>query len=128
MVKKLFIQYFKLFLFWILVFDFQRIVFSIHNWNKFEGVSFGEWLAAFFYSIKLDLGTAGALVVLPALFLTLRLISDSKWITRLFYGVLFFEALFVALIHSGEVNAYGEWNHKLTSRVFMHLGNPDVVF
>ena len=106
MVKKLFIQYFKLFLFWILVFDFQRIVFSIHNWNKFEGVSFGEWLAAFFYSIKLDLGTAGALVVLPALFLTLRLISDSKWITRLFYGVLFFEALFVALIHSGEVNAY----------------------
>jgi phosphoglycerol transferase MdoB-like AlkP superfamily enzyme len=128
MVKKLFVQYFKLFLFWILVFDFQRIVFSIHNWNKFEGVSFGEWLGAFFYSIKLDLGTAGALVVLPALLLTLRLIADTKWINRFFYGILFFEALFVALIHSGEVNAYGEWNHKLTSRVFMHLGNPDEVF
>ena len=128
MLKKLFLQYFKLFLFWILVFDFQRILFSIHNFNKFEGVSFGEWLGAFFYSFKLDMGTAGALVVLPALILSFRVITNSKWIHYLFFGILFIEALFVALIHSGEVNAYGEWNHKLTSRVFMHLGNPDEVF
>ena len=31
------------------------------------------------------------------------------------------------MIHAGEVNAYPEWNHKLTSRVFMHLSNPDEV-
>lgn len=127
MLKKIILPYFKLFLFWILVFDFQRILFSIHNWNKFEGISFLEWLGAFFYSLKLDLGTAGALTILPALFLTLRLISSKKWIHRAFYIILFLEAIFVALIHSGEINAYGEWNHKLTSRVFMHLGNPDEV-
>ncbi len=128
MVKKLFIQFLKLFLFWILVFDFQRILFSIHNWNKFADVSMWEWLGAFFYSLKLDLGTAGALSILPALFLSLRAVTSQKWTRIAFYTVLFLEAAFVALIHSGEINAYGEWNHKLTSRVFMHLGNPDEVF
>lgn len=128
MVKKLFIQFLKLFLFWILVFDFQRVLFLIHNWGKFADVSVGEWIGAFYYSLKLDLGTAGALCILPALFLSLRLISNQKWINVSFYAILFIEAIFVAMIHSGEINAYGEWNHKLTSRVFMHLGNPDEVF
>jgi phosphoglycerol transferase MdoB-like AlkP superfamily enzyme len=31
-------------------------------------------------------------------------------------------------IQSGEINAYSEWNHKLTTRVFMHLSNPGEVF
>lgn len=128
MIKRLFIQFLKLFLFWILVFDFQKILFSIHNWGKFSEVSFFEWLGAFVYSFRLDIGTAGALSVLPALFLSLRLVSKQRWIHLGFYTILFAEAIFVALIHSGEVNAYGEWNHKLTSRVFMHLSNPDEVF
>ena len=38
------------------------------------------------------------------------------------------ELIIISLIHSGEVNVYHEWNHKLTSRVFMHLSNPDEVF
>ena len=128
MVKTLFFQFLKLFLFWILVFDFQRILFSIHNWDKFAAVSIWEWLGAFFYSLKLDLGTAGALSILPALFLSLRVISNQKWINISFYAILFAEAAFTALVHSGEINAYGEWNNKLTPRVFMHLGNPDEVF
>lgn len=128
MVKKLLLQFLKLFLFWILVFDFQRILFSIHNWDKFANVSIGEWFGAFFYSLRLDLGTAGALSVIPALLLSVRLVSRHKYWMNAFYAILFLEAAFVALIHSGEINAYGEWNHKLTSRVFMHLGNPDEVF
>ena len=46
----------------------------------------------------------------------------------MFFYVLMFEVLIVSLIHAGEVNAYTEWNHKLTSRVFMHLAHPDEVF
>lgn len=128
MVKRLFIQFLKLFLFWIFIFDFQKILFSIHNWDKFSGISFTEYLGAYFYSLKLDFGTAGALAIIPAIFLALRLISNQKWIRTGFYVILMLEAVFVALIHSGEINAYGEWNHKLTSRVFMHLSNPDEVF
>lgn len=127
-VKTLFFQYLKLFFFWILIFDFQKILFTIRNLDKFNDVGVWEWLQAFFYSFRLDLGTAGALSVLPALLLTLRLLTDKQWIKYVFYILLMTEALFVALIHSGEINAYSEWNHKLTSRVFTHLQNPDEVF
>lgn len=126
--KQLFIQLLKLLLFWVLLFDFQRIMFSIHNWDKFANVSWGEWFSAFFYSLRLDIATAGFLSVIPLFFLLLFFIHPSKWFKRLFVGILLFEALLVIFIHAGEINAYPEWNHKLTSRVFMHLSNPDEVF
>lgn len=126
--KNLIVQLLKLLLFWILLFDFQRILFSIHNWDKFKGVSLGDWFLAFFYSIRLDLSTAGFLSVVPLLFLMIYFYHSSKLTKRLFTLSLIFVALITILIHSGEINAYPEWNHKLTSRVFTHLSNPDEVF
>ena len=114
--------------FWILLFDVQRLLFSIHHWGKLEGVSFGEWLLTFIYSLRLDLATAAYLSLLPLLLLSLSTVIKRVWIDRSFYAVLLIESVLVALIHSGEINVYSEWNHKLTSRVFMHLSNPDEVF
>lgn len=126
-LSNVFVSFAKLFAFWILLFDFQRILFSIHNWEKFEGVSFGEWLLAFFYSIRLDASMAAYLCVIPLLVLCIRFVHPAKWNKALFYSFLMFEVVVVSMIHSGEINAYTEWNHKLTSRVFLHLSNPDEV-
>ncbi|MBL1279485.1 MAG: LTA synthase family protein [Fluviicola sp.] len=127
-IKHLFLQLLKLLLFWVLVFDFQRILFSIHNWDKFQDVSWGDWFLTFFYSIRLDISMGAYLCLLPLVVLIIRIIHPAKWTRILFFGVLSFELIIVAFIHAGEINAYPEWNHKLTSRVFMHLSNPDEVF
>lgn len=82
----------------------------------------------FVYSLRLDIATAAYLSVLPLIVLCIGLILERKWMRMVFFYVLIFEALIVSFIHAGEVNAYTEWNHKLTSRVFMHLANPDEVF
>lgn len=126
-LRSTFLNIFKLLLFWVIVFDIQRILFSIHNWDKFKEIGFGEWLQAFVYSLRLDLATAGMLSLLPILFLTIHFISPGKWTFRLFKITLLFEVVLSALIHGGEINAYPEWNHKLTTRVFTHLLNPDEV-
>lgn len=126
--KDLLKQLLKILVFWILLFDFQRIMFTIHNWDKFEGVSFGDWLLTFVYSIRLDLATAGFLSVIPLFFLLLYFGRPTKRLKQLFIGVLLLEAVITIFIHAGEINAYPEWNHKLTSRVFTHLSNPDEVF
>lgn len=117
-----------LFAFWILLFDFQRILFTAHNFSKFSEVGFLNWLGAFFFSIRLDLATAGFLSLLPSLFLIIALIWRKQWAKRVFVVILLSEAVVSSLIHAGEINAYPEWNHKLTGRVFMHLSNPDEVF
>lgn len=127
-LRHIFFQIIKLLFFWIVVFDFQRILFSIHNWDKFKDVSWVDWFLSFVYSIRLDLSMAAYLTIVPLIILIVRFVQPSKWSRKLFVGVLFFEAIMCALIHSGEINAYPEWNHKLTSRVFMHLANPDEVF
>lgn len=35
--------------------------------------------------------------------------------------------MLLSIIHAAEISAYSEWGHKLSSRVFMHLLNPDEV-
>lgn len=127
MVKRILFAFIKLFILWVLIFDFQRVLFLIHNWNKFREVSFGEILLSFLYSFKLDIATAAALNLLPMLLLFLYFFVPKKAVRYLFLSVIFLEFLVVGMIHCGEINAYGEWNHKLTSRVFMHLSNPDEV-
>lgn len=112
---------------WVLIFDFERVMFLIHNWDKFSRSSFGEILLSFVYSLRLDLSTAASLGVITLPFLLMYFYIPKKVIRILFLTFLVFEFVIVAMIHSGEINAYTEWNHKLTSRVFMHLSNPDEV-
>lgn len=120
-------NFFLLLVFWVLFFDVQRILFSLIHYDVFEkaGVSFP---LIFINSLRLDLATAGFLSVIPLLFVFLLKFYNHKWLRILFYTIFGIEILAVSIIHSAEINAYFEWNHKLTSRVFMHLSNPDEVF
>jgi phosphoglycerol transferase MdoB-like AlkP superfamily enzyme len=116
-----------LLLFWLLIFDIQRITFSFHNWEKLSSIGFGEWLLAFVHSIRLDLAMGAFLSILPLILIICWLGTGLKWLRFAFVGVLFLELVICCAIHAGEVNAYTEWNHKLTTRVFTHLLNPDEV-
>lgn len=128
LIKNAILFLLKLIFFWILVFDFQRILFSIHHWDRLEGVSLADWLLTFVYSFRLDFSTAAYLCALPLLFYVIHLFQRGKWTRRFFLWAIYFEVIIVTFVHAGEINAYTEWGHKLTSRVFMHLSNPDEVF
>lgn len=114
--------------FWIICFDLHRILFSVHHWGKLSTVGFGEWLLAFVYSFRLDLATACALAALPFIFRLVEHYGKWKWNYRLFRIVLLFLLFILVCVNAGEIVAYGEWNHKLSSRVFNHLAHPDEVF
>ena len=126
-LKKSILSFVLLLLFWVLVFDFQRVLFTIHNLDKVSENSFWTWIQVFFQSIRLDLATGAILSIIPLLFIVAYIAFQKKFLLRIFQGILLLEVLLVSLIHAGEINAYNEWNHKLTSRVFMHLSHPDEV-
>ena len=126
--KELVFYFLKLFLFWVLLFDFQRVLFSVHNWGKFNDFNYSDWFLSFIYSIPLDLSTASFLSILPLLFILVYIIYPSKVTFRIFTYLIIIEALICSFIQAGEINAYVEWNHKLTPRVFTHLSNPNEVF
>lgn len=113
-----------LILFWIICFDVNRILFSINYWSKLSKVGFGEWLLSFVYSFRLDVATACALTALPFIARLVGYYSNWKWTHRIFRILLTTLLVIVVLVQAGEIIVYGEWNHKLSSRVFVHLSNP----
>jgi phosphoglycerol transferase MdoB-like AlkP superfamily enzyme len=115
-----------LFVYWLILFDFQRVVFSLMHFDVFTKGGW-EYVGIFFYSLRLDFATAAFLSA--SLVLSFFVLSHvhNRWTKLLFYVLLGLETFFVSVVHSAEINAYFEWNHKLTSRVFMHLSNPDEV-
>ncbi len=125
---KLIQPFFALLFFWIVNFDIQRFLFLVIHWNKFSEVSWGELVGVFVQSFRLDLATASFLSAFPLLFWLFWSYIGTKTSKLIFFGVVFLELTLISIIHSGEINVYHEWNHKLTSRVFMHLSNPDEVF
>ncbi len=120
-------QIIALILFWILLFDVGRIFFLVHNRDKFSGIPFSECLASFWHSLRLDLATAAIFSFLPLLILLVHHLSASRYTSHLFKAIVIVESLLIVLVSAGEINAYTEWNHKLTTRVFTHLLNPDEV-
>lgn len=116
-----------LLLFWIICFDIHRILFSFQHFSKVFQAGFFDWFFTFIYSIRLDLATASALSALPLIFRTIERNSSFKITSLLFRIVTISLIVILILVQAGETVAYSEWNHKLTSRVFMHLSNPDEV-
>ena len=127
-IRELVFYFLKLILFWVLLFDFQRVLFSIHNWEKFHNFHYSDWFLSFIYSIPLDLSTASFLTIFPLFLILVYIVYPSKATYRIFICLIFIEVLISSFIQAGEINAYIEWNHKLTPRVFTHLSNPNEVF
>ena len=64
----------------------DRIIFSIHNWDKFQDVSWGDWFLTYIYSFRLDLATGAFLSVLPLTILIIRFLHPARWNKILFIG------------------------------------------
>lgn len=117
--------------FWWCVFTFQRLLFTLHYADLVLAEGIGNYLLLFIYSIRLDLATIGYITMVTLPFWLMYKLSFGTW-RKISWNVLkvlqILLLVIVAMIHSGELNAYGEWMHKLSVRVFNHLINPDEVF
>jgi len=61
-LKHIFFQVVKLLLFCVFIFTFQQLLFSNHNWGKFENIALSERFSTFFYALRTN--TIGALICL----------------------------------------------------------------
>ena len=117
----------KLLLFWLLLFHAMRLFFVLHNFSKVSDAGWLEVSKAFFYSFRLDVTAAAILSILPFLFYILWKVSGSRIVKIIFLSIFTTVVMLVVFLSAGEINVYPEWNHKLSSRVFTHLANPDEV-
>ena len=116
------------FMYWLLIFSFQRILFFSYHFNEIpKNTGLLSCLMVFIYSIRLDLSTIAFLAPLYIIIKSIQISYSTRYLNILLKSLIYTYVFLVSFIHSGEVIAYYEWGHKLTSRVFMHLAMPDEV-
>ena len=125
--RRIVLLYGSLFLCWILVFFAQRLIFLGYHSSRFVSVEGMDVLRALYVGLRLDFSTAGYLMILPVLVLLIRFFASDTIFLKTLKAVFFIELILLSIIHAAEISAYSEWGHKLSSRVFMHLLNPDEV-
>lgn len=127
MAKNVLKYFFGIYIFWLLFFVINRIVFIGFNYNQFHGVDFFELVKTFWYALPLDHTTSCYLLIFPFLFLFIYTIfplkiflTICKWFTYLFIFI-------ISLITSAELGIYDEWKVKLNYKAISYLQHPDEI-
>ncbi|MFH0895239.1 MAG: LTA synthase family protein [Bacteroidota bacterium] len=116
------------FIFWIVLFDFSRIIFLLYYSGSLEGAGFSSIAGIFWYSLPLDVSTCCYFLGFPFLLLLFQSFYSPKWfnwINRIYTGILIFA---YTLITTGELGIYQEWQTKMHYKGMLYMQNPDEVY
>ncbi|WP_256014108.1 LTA synthase family protein [Desertivirga xinjiangensis] len=112
----------RYFIFWMVFFFAERVIFLLIFRNKLQRISFAEILKSFWHGIRIDMSALGYASILPLLaFLAIMNIPGLRPSNRIFR--IYIKALIVicALITVINFNIYREWGTKVNYRAFEFL-------
>lgn len=118
------IRFFIYILFWMCFFWLSKVLFLVWNFNLTSRLSAGEILGIFGHGLKMDISTAGYLLLLPGLFLSFRAFVSSKIINRFIwiYTILFLGT--AAILSVLDLGLYPHWGTRVNVTVFNYINDP----
>lgn len=130
MVKKVLFSLLRQFLFWIVFFNFARMVFLIYHLRLIliEKIHLTELLQIPFRAFRLDLATACYIMLIPFLILLVQSVYSPKWINKVNKAYTAILCFAYALTAAGEIGIYSEWKTKLTYKVIKYLSHPSEIY
>lgn len=123
MLKSL-LFFLRLFLFWLLFFFIDRLIFILIYHDKLVTVPFKETAATFYHAIPLDLSMTAYIAVIPLLsyifwLLNGRKVVEIKWIS-IYNLVLVFVCSVLSVVN---FNIYREWGSKVNAKAMSFAFN-----
>jgi phosphoglycerol transferase MdoB-like AlkP superfamily enzyme len=120
--------FFKIYLFFIITFAIQKVLFMAVNYSEMSRFPFSEWLKVVWYGLPLDASTAGYLTVLPGLFLVLSCWVRSNIIAYIlrWYSYIFFFIITFFLV--ADLGLYQFWGYHIDNTLFYYLLSPKIAF
>jgi phosphoglycerol transferase MdoB-like AlkP superfamily enzyme len=130
MVKKILFALVRQFIFWIVFFNFTRLVFVLYHAKLLwiEKIPLTNILVMPLHALRLDLATACYIMIIPFFILVVQSIYSPKWINmvnKVYTAILCFA---YALTAAGEIGIYSEWKTKLTYKVVKYLSHPSEIY
>lgn len=114
---KSFFYLLRFYLFWLLFFFIQRLVFLVYFSGKLQDVSFSEILTSFFYGLRLDASMAGYISLIPLLiFIIIWIFPKLRFRASITKVYVYLLVVLISLITVINFNIYREWGSKINSK------------
>ncbi|MCK9613418.1 MAG: sulfatase-like hydrolase/transferase [Bacteroidales bacterium] len=119
----------KLFIFWMLLFEAERIIFLLFNYKDLLGIPFSQIMLSFFYALGSDISASCYLMILPFLIITTGMFTNkseaffavAKWANYLLI------ILYLSISFAG-IALYNNWGTKVNSKALSFITYPKEIF
>jgi len=123
---KSFIVFSRYFLFWIIFFFLERLIFLIYFSERISYLGTNEIISTFLHALRLDFSMAAYISAIPAISYVILLFLPSVKFPKIIAKsyVLFFVVIFSTIAIS-NLNLYREWGSKINFRALdMAISSP----
>lgn len=116
----------RYFIFWIIFFFLERVVFVLYNTSKLNDARFGEIMQTFLYGLWMDASMAGYFCALPlVVYVVLWLIPRATIPVKIIKVYSYLLIVLCSIITVANFNIYREWGTKLNFRALeFAFGSP----
>ncbi len=125
-MRAIFYSFFKLVLFWLIVFNFWRILFLLYYflYLKADEIPIFEAIKSVYAAFALDLSTAAYISVIPLLLLIIKALVKAKAVDYVLKIYVLFILIVYGSLAMGELGLYAEWKTKLSYKALVYLKQP----
>lgn len=118
----------KFYLFWIVVFFFNRLAFVLFFLKGFKPAGVKITLLSFVYGLKLDASAAAYLFALPFLVFIVQMFFKRNFYSTFLQVYTFIMLIVISLISAGDLGIYQNWGTRLNLRALSMLAYPTEAF
>lgn len=124
-MKERLIGFFKIYVFFIVVFVLQKPLFMLFYHSLFTEASWEDYFRVMWHGLPLDASLAGYLTLLPGLFLVVSVWTLSKPLRWLWNGYFLLISVLLSIIFVVDMALYEYWGFRLDATpLFYFISSP----
>ena len=114
----------KLFLFLLLLFITERIIFLLFQVSSLNGIQLREILAVFIHGFAMDVATTCCIMMLVFLLLSIRLFLNRKFIHKTLRYYINSVIILTAFVNICDIALYQSWGTRINHKALSYLAYP----
>ena len=123
---KAIIKYFlKLFLFWMILFLVQRVVFLLFQHEQLSGIGIKYILLSSWYALPMDISMTSYALPLPVLLFIILIFKNSKIIRHIIFSYFILIIILSVFVNIVDLGLFEAWGSKLNNKALSYLAYPE---
>jgi phosphoglycerol transferase MdoB-like AlkP superfamily enzyme len=117
----------KLFVFLLLLFFVQRVIFLLFRYSELKNISASEMMGLMLPSLQLDISAICYVLIIPFLLLCLHLFIDGNTVPKILKYYIWLIIIMTGIINISDISLYEAWNTRINQKAISYLAYPGEV-